>query len=757
VLANDHDVNGDALSVISVTQPLHGVVLIELDGTITYTPTTDYHGSDSFVYIVSDGNGGLDDAMVTLTVTPVNDDPVAADDAATTDEDIPVNVAVLANDTDVDGDALNAISVTQPLHGVALIELDGTITYTPTTGYHGSDSFVYIVSDGHGGLDEATVTLTVVPANHPPDAVDDSASTIENLAVTVNVLDNDTDADNDTLTVISLTQPLNGVAAVNLDHTITYTPAHGFQGSDSLTYTIGDGQGGFDTATLYLSVTAPPQEAWHYACGSGNLLEVEIIGAGMGNYTVVEHNPQTLTIDDPDGAAFILAQVTLYAISVPPPEAVIISSAHESHELLEPTNSDGGYQYKVLLQATDQITAEVVGASYGSIKTPRAFAAYVFRYGDGAQAHDGQLVHHYVYHDSHSEVLSLPITDTARDVDVTFVVADVESDTRTAVLRAQTGGVLRQVTLSQPNRGDELLIYTLTLPNVPGSADSVEVTLASPSSGGDSLYWSGVNVAAACDPEPVIPPEGRVEEGLQVLYTFQEGSGATVHDVSGAGEPLDLSIADETAVSWTAGGLSIESATLVASAGAASKVINASQASHELSVEAWLIPANATQDGPARIVTLSQDAYHRNFTLGQGLWCSYPPDVYDVRLRTTTTDASGQPSLTTPAGTLSAVLSHVLYTRDAAGVARIYVDGALVMEGTRGGDLSNWASTYRLALANELSLGRPWLGELRLVAVYSRALTAAEVLQNYQAGPGTTTREHATHHLYAFSPASRWR
>jgi hypothetical protein len=102
-------------------------------------------------------------------------------------------------------------------------------------------------------------------------------------------------------------------------------------------------------------------------------------------------------------------------------------------------------------------------------------------------------------------------------------------------------------------------------------------------------------------------------------------------------------------------------------------------------------------------------------------------------------------------------LSHVLYTRDAAGVARIYVDGALVMEGSVGGDLGNWADDYRLALANELSLGRPWLGELRLVAVYSRALTAAEVLQNYEAGPGTTTGEYTTNRLYAFGPASRWR
>lgn len=105
-----------------------------------------------------------------------------------------------------------------------------------------------------------------------------------------------------------------------------------------------------------------------------------------------------------------------------------------------------------------------------------------------------------------------------------------------------------------------------------------------------------------------------------------------------------------------------------------------------------------------------------------------------MRLRTTTTNNNGQPSLTSAAGTARAEPQHVVYTRDASGVGRLYVNGALVVAGAVSGDLSNWNAGYPLALANELTGNRPWLGELDLVAVYDRALSADEVARNTAAG-----------------------
>ena len=258
VLANDTDLDGDTLTVDSFTQPGNGTVTENTDGTLKYTPDADYNGTDSFTYTVSDGQGGTDTATVTVTVNPENDPPVAVDDTPSTDEDTSVDINVLANDTDLDGDTLTVDSFTQPGNGTVTENTDGTLKYTPDADYNGTDSFTYTVSDGQGGTDTATVTVTVNPENDPPVAVDDTPSTDEDTSVDINVLANDTDLDGDTLTVDSFTQPGNGTVTENTDGTLKYTPDADYNGTDSFTYTVSDGQGGTDTATV--TVTVNPEQ-----------------------------------------------------------------------------------------------------------------------------------------------------------------------------------------------------------------------------------------------------------------------------------------------------------------------------------------------------------------------------------------------------------------------------------------------------------------------------------------------------------------
>ncbi|MBK8167478.1 MAG: PKD domain-containing protein [bacterium] len=233
----------------------------------------------------------------------------------------------------------------------------------------------------------------------------------------------------------------------------------------------------------------------------------------------------------------------------------------------------------------------------------------------------------------------------------------------------------------------------------------------------------------------VLPPPPRATASLLALYAFREGAGDTVRDVSGSGEPLHLVIADTTAATWGAGGLAITAPTRVASPGAAAKITAAAQVSGEITVEAWLTPGNTTQLGPARIVSLAQDGSSRNVTLGQGLYGSLPSALYNVRLRTTVSDVNGLPDLSTNDGSLTTQRTHVVFTRDVQGVSRVYLDGVPAATAAGGGDLSNWNAEYGLALANEYGAERPWLGELHLVAFYGVALTPAQVLQNYVAGP----------------------
>ncbi|MCB0212254.1 MAG: hypothetical protein KDJ52_23135 [Anaerolineae bacterium] len=229
--------------------------------------------------------------------------------------------------------------------------------------------------------------------------------------------------------------------------------------------------------------------------------------------------------------------------------------------------------------------------------------------------------------------------------------------------------------------------------------------------------------------------DGRVQDNLIALYTFEEGSGLIVKDVSGVGEPIDLNIKNPEAVEWIDGGVVIKKETIISSASAATKVIDAAKASNEITIEAWIKPANTTQDGPARIVTLSQSPTKRNFTMAQGLWGDQPPDLYDVRLRSTTTTLSGMPSLSSDAGSLTAELTHVVFTRNTAGLATTYINGVKAASHNVNGKFSNWDNNYQLALANEITNNRPWLGEYYLVALYNRALDANEISQNFAAGP----------------------
>jgi hypothetical protein len=255
VLANDTDVDGDALTVTAVTTATNGTVILNSDSSITYEPAASFNGLDGFSYTVNDGNGGSDSANVTITVTAENDNPTAADDSATTPEDTAVTLSILANDSDIDGDALVIDSVSQPVNGVAVINADNTVTYTPNANFNGANSFNYTVSDGQGGSDTAVVSISVIPVNDAPVALDDSGTTSAGTAVMLDVLLNDSDIDGDVLSVASVVQPGSGTAVAHTDGTITYTPDAGFSGTDSFNYTVSDGQGGSDSALVTVNVT----------------------------------------------------------------------------------------------------------------------------------------------------------------------------------------------------------------------------------------------------------------------------------------------------------------------------------------------------------------------------------------------------------------------------------------------------------------------------------------------------------------------
>ena len=220
----------------------------------------------------------------------------------------------------------------------------------------------------------------------------------------------------------------------------------------------------------------------------------------------------------------------------------------------------------------------------------------------------------------------------------------------------------------------------------------------------------------------------RSAEGLVVLYDFRLAKGSIVRDRSGAGQPLDLKIENPKNVRRSEGALEVRGKTLIHSDKPATKITEAVRRTGEITVEAWVRPANTKQSGPARIISLSGNSSQRNVTLGQ------EGNQFDARFRTTDTSGNGLPSLSSQVRSLSLRLTHVVYTRNRLGLARLFVNGKLSGDKTVGGKLSNWDKSFMLGLANELTKGRHWLGTYHLVAVYSRDLSKKEVAEHYKAG-----------------------
>ena len=260
VLANDTDVDGDTLTIGSVTDATNGMARIASDGRLAYAPEPDWHGTDRFAYTVADGNGGTAEAEVVVVVETVNDAPVALADTVRTEEDTEVLVDVLANDTDVDGDALTIESVTNPPNGTTWMAADGQVAYAPEPDWHGTDRFTYAVADGKGGTALAEVVVVVVPVNDAPIAVADTARTAEDTEVLIDVLANDSDVDGDALTIESVTNPPNGTTWMAADGQVAYAPEPDWHGTDRFTYAVADGKGGTADAEVEV-VIAPVNDA----------------------------------------------------------------------------------------------------------------------------------------------------------------------------------------------------------------------------------------------------------------------------------------------------------------------------------------------------------------------------------------------------------------------------------------------------------------------------------------------------------------
>ncbi len=289
VLGNDSDPDGDPLTAALQSSPIHGSLEFNADGSFVYTPTLNYVGSDSFIYIASDG-ALTDNATVSLNIIAVNDAPLASSDAYFTDEDTPLVVTgtgVLGNDTDVDSSNLNASVESGPTNGVLLLNADGSFIYTPALNFNGQDTFSYIVSDGVL-TDSASVSIDVAAINDAPVAGSDAYATNEDTPLVIaaaGVLGNDEDVDGDALSAAVENAPANGALTLNADGSFTYTPDANFNGADQFSYLVSDGDL-TDSATVTIDVTSINDAPLVSAGADQNVVEGDAVNFS-GSFTDV--------------------------------------------------------------------------------------------------------------------------------------------------------------------------------------------------------------------------------------------------------------------------------------------------------------------------------------------------------------------------------------------------------------------------------------------------------------------------------------
>lgn len=316
VLANDYEPEGEPFHAVKVTDPSHGALTFNADGSFTYIPTPGFHGSDSFTY--KDTDGSADSKAVTVTFL-VNSGPTASSDFYSVNEDskLTVNAAdgVLQNDVDIDGDPLTISLLSSVTHGDLTFAADGSFSYVPVADYFGSDSFTYKINDGFINSQTVSVTITVNSVNDLPTATGESYVTDEDATLTVNVasgvLPNDDDLESPTLTAVLVDDVQHGVLTLNANGSFTYVPELDYNGVDFFTYKAFDGTDYSNVVTVDLTINPTNDISYgfddKYSTNENATLVVDAASGVLNNdYDPDGGSVEAILLTDPSHGLLIL-------------------------------------------------------------------------------------------------------------------------------------------------------------------------------------------------------------------------------------------------------------------------------------------------------------------------------------------------------------------------------------------------------------------------------------------------------------------
>ncbi len=303
------DRENDPLTYTIINNPSHGK-LSGIAPNLIYAPSANYNGPDSFTYKANDGNADSNTATISITVSPVNDAPVATADSYTTNEDNALTVAapgVLGNDADIDGNTLSAVKVTGPSQGTVTLNASGIFTYRPNANFNGQDSFTYKANDGTADSNVVTVLININPVNDAP--VADAKSATVNEDTPADIALTATDSENDPLTYSLASEPSHGKVSIS-GAVARYTPSANYNGPDSFMYKANDTTQGSNAATVSITVSpvndAPVATADSYTINEDNALTIAAPGV-LGNDADIDGNTlNAIKVTDPSNGSVTL-------------------------------------------------------------------------------------------------------------------------------------------------------------------------------------------------------------------------------------------------------------------------------------------------------------------------------------------------------------------------------------------------------------------------------------------------------------------
>ena len=333
LVLNDTDIDTatSTLTLTSVTTSGSGTVAINADNkSVDYTPANNFNGTETITYTVSDGSLSDNTGVLTITITPVNDPPVAVADAYTVLEDSGLNsLNLVLNDTDIDTatSTLTLTSVTTSGSGTVAINADNkSVDYTPANNFNGTETITYTVSDGSLSDNTGVLTITITPVNDPPVAVADAYTVLEDSGLnSLNLVLNDTDIDTatSTLTLTSVTTSGSGTVAINADNkSVDYTPANNFNGTETVSYTVSDGSLSDNTGVLTITVL-PNSAPTNITLTASTIQENNASGVTIGALTTTDSDSgdtHSYTLTDttnyPENSNFSIGGANLQAAAV---------------------------------------------------------------------------------------------------------------------------------------------------------------------------------------------------------------------------------------------------------------------------------------------------------------------------------------------------------------------------------------------------------------------------------------------------------